>query len=259
MRRQTLDRKPKALGTAKSAFAVNPDFGYLHTQVPDKDAFRYYMNAPAGRETQDELQEFSQDSTAGYAALEGSIMETKLEIQPITVKAEKENLPLTPTVLRAVSRVQSSTKRARVDELEDHAVKLEPDIVEPLPSDKLRISVLEAEVASLRSQILVNQQTTERIIQELQRDWQAMRQDCIDSQVRVRGLRVRMDRVEGHVDEIVVHLPACHGWKSEVGSDFDPDITLAEVEVEDGSQPEWTQSQTWSNESEGEKESCSRV
>jgi hypothetical protein len=169
-----------------------------------------------------------------------------------------------PTVSRAVSQSKSSTKRARVEELEDHGVKLEhdivPAIVEPLPSDKLRISVLEAEVAGLRSQILVNQQTTERIIQELQRDWQTRRQDCIDCQVRVRGLRVRMDRVEGHIDEIVVHLPAHHGWKSEVGSDYDPDITLAEVEVEDGSQPEWTQSQNWSNESDGEeKKSCACV
>jgi hypothetical protein len=114
--------------------------------------------------------------------------------------------------------------------------------VEPLQSNKLRISVLEAEVSGIRKQIVAKQQTTQHIIQELQQDWQTMRQDCIDCQVRVQGLRVRMDRVEGHVHEIVVHLPAHHGWKSEVGSDYDPDITLAEVEVEDGSQPEWIES-----------------
>jgi hypothetical protein len=132
--------------------------------------------------------------------------------------------------------------------------------VEPLQSNKLRISVLEAEVSGIRKQIVAKQQTTQHIIQELQQDWQTMRQDCIDCQVRVQGLRVRMDRVEGHVHEIVVHLPAHHGWKSEVGSDYDPDITLAEVEVEDGSQPEWIESQNCLHESDGEeKESCARV
>jgi hypothetical protein len=52
-----------------------------------------------------------------------------------------------------------------------------------------------------------------------------------------------MDRVEGHIDEMAIHLPAHHGWRSEVGSECDPDTTLADVEVEDGSQPveDWTQ------------------
>ncbi|KAJ7811673.1 hypothetical protein B0H14DRAFT_3879996 [Mycena olivaceomarginata] len=137
-----------------------------HGQVSisrDKDAFRYYINAAAGRETQDELQELAQwHPTAGYAVSEGRIAETKVETKPITIKIEKENLSLAPTVSCAVSQVKSSTKRARVEEPEDHAVKLEhdivPAIVEPLQSDKLRISVLEAEVSSLRKQIVVNQQ-----------------------------------------------------------------------------------------------------
>jgi hypothetical protein len=144
---------------------------------------------------------------------------------------------------------------------EDTAVKTEngsvPGIIERNRSDALRISQLEAEVAHLRSEILVNQLAAERVIRELQRDWQYMPQDCINFQVRVGGLIVRMDRVERHTDEIVGHLSGHHGWKSEIGSDFDPDATLAEVEVEDGSQPveEWIQGHDWSEElGEGEDE-----
>ncbi|KAJ6458002.1 hypothetical protein C8R45DRAFT_943014 [Mycena sanguinolenta] len=251
MRRQGLERKSKALGTAKTAFAVNPDFGYLHSQVLDKDAFRHYLNAPAGPETQDELQELSRlHSPAGYMS-QGGAVGPKVETKPILIKLEKENHP--PTLTTSYT-TPSSNKRPRVDEPEeDRAVKLEPyhglDIVAS-SNENLRISVLEAELASLRSQVLVNQQAMERKIQELQQNWQTVRQDCGECQAWVRGLRVRMDRVEGHVDEIVAHLPAHHGWKSEVGSDYDPDVTLAQLEMGHGSQPEWTQSQweDWSNE-----------
>ncbi|KAJ7875507.1 hypothetical protein B0H14DRAFT_3437065 [Mycena olivaceomarginata] len=159
-----------------------------------------------------------------------------------------------PAVLRAVSPGQSLTKRARVEE--DH-VKIDdgsiPGVVERVPSDRLRISLLEAEVANLHTQMLSDQQAFERAIRELQQNWHIMRGDCINCQVRVGGLRVRMDRVEGHIDEMVVHLPGHHGWRSEVGSEYDPDTTLADFEVEDGSQPVEDGTQDWFVEADEDK------
>ncbi|KAJ7786954.1 hypothetical protein B0H14DRAFT_3506185 [Mycena olivaceomarginata] len=175
--RRNSDRKHKALGTVS---ALNPDFGYFNSQVSDKDAFRHYLNAPAGEKTQAELQELSQDTTAGYKS-EGSILRTDADTKPITVKIEKENYPLTPAVLRAVSPGQSLTKQARVEE--DH-VKIDdgsvPGVVERVPSDRLRISLLEAEVANLHTQMLSDQQAFEPAIRELQQNWHIMRGDCIN-------------------------------------------------------------------------------
>ncbi|KAF8171203.1 hypothetical protein K438DRAFT_1982190 [Mycena galopus ATCC 62051] len=258
MHRRNSDRQKKALGTARSTFTLNPDFGYFNSQVSDQDAFRHYLNGPTGEKTQAELLELSQDTTAGYVELGGSILRSDADQKPITVKIEKENYPLTPAVLRAFSPGRSSTKRARVEE--DHTVKIGdgsvPGVIEPVPTDRLRISLLEAEIANLRTQMLLDQQGFKHAIRELQQDWHTMRQDCINCQARVGGLKVRMDRVEGHIDEMVVHLPGHHGWRSEVGSEYDPDTTLAEVEVEDGSQPlDWTQGQDWLKElDEDEKE-----
>lgn len=73
------------------------------------------------------------------------------------------------------------------------------------------------------------------IINELRSEWELMRRECIFLQTRVGGFGVRLNRVEGHVDEIVEHLPDHHGWRSEVGSNYDPDTILADIE--DGSQP----------------------
>lgn len=113
----------------------------------------------------------------------------------------------------------------------------------------LRISQLENEVAVLRREMLANQEAAERVIQGLQHEWKEMLRTCVYFQNRVGGFGVRMNRVEGHVDEIVAHLPSHRGWRSEVGSDFDPDTTLADMEFEDGSQPlePWTHEQDWSD------------
>lgn len=134
------------------------------------------------------------------------------------------------------SVVPGRLKRARI---EVAAVKTEEDcgpvLGEPSQSasPSLRIAQLQNEVAVLRAQIRVNQETMDRFI-GMQHDWEDLRQTCLRFQSRVGGLSVRMNRVEGHIDEIVEHLPAHYGWKSEIGSDFDPDAT---IEVEDGSQP----------------------
>lgn len=112
----------------------------------------------------------------------------------------------------------------------------------------LRISQLENEVMRLRRENEANQAAAERVIQDLKLEWRHVRGDCIAFQSRVGGLGVRMNRVEGHVEQIVEHLPGHRGWHSEVGSDFDPDATLADVDFEDGSQPvevyeAWTEGQ----------------
>lgn len=132
----------------------------------------------------------------------------------------------------------------------DHLIKTEasslPVLVQPTrTSENLRISQLENEVAVLRHEILANRADDTRIIQELQREWQEMQRTGLHLQTRVGGLRVRMGRVEDHVDQMVLDLPGHHRWSSETGSD--PDTTLAEME--DGSQPveEWTQAQDWSH------------
>lgn len=80
-----------------------------------------------------------------------------------------------------------------------------------------------------------NQEAALLIINELRSEWELMRRECIFLQTRVGGFGVRLNRVEEHVDEIVEHLPDHHGWRSEVGSNYDPDTILADIE--DGSQP----------------------
>ncbi|KAJ6628644.1 hypothetical protein B0H10DRAFT_1940461 [Mycena sp. CBHHK59/15] len=47
--------KVKALGREKTEFCLNPDSGYLSSQVPDSIAFRNYMPAVVGVGTQEEL------------------------------------------------------------------------------------------------------------------------------------------------------------------------------------------------------------
>ncbi|KAF8135946.1 hypothetical protein K438DRAFT_1997076 [Mycena galopus ATCC 62051] len=136
----------------------------------------------------------------------------------------------TPAAAAAPGRL----KRPRV---EVAAIKSEDSI--PVPeglcsSATLRIAQLENEVALLRAQLRTNQQPTDQFIQGLQRDWDNLRRTCLSFQTRVGGHGVRLNRVEGHIDEIVEHLPSHYGWKSEIGSDYDPDATL---DVEDGSQP----------------------
>ncbi|KAJ7914120.1 hypothetical protein B0H13DRAFT_2325707 [Mycena leptocephala] len=215
------------------ASVVNPDFGYLNSQVPNKHAFRSHLGARAGEQTQIELQELSQvaaepsnnDFKAGISHLE------------VNVKFEKENTPLSvPAVFPTVAPTVRAHKRAR---MEDDTVKAEEDYVRVPPqlskSASLHILQLEAEVALLRREIRDNHEATQRVIQGLQRDLEDMRGTCLAFQKRVDGLRVRVNRAEGHIDEIVGHLPAHYGWRSEVGSDFDPDTTL--TEVDDGSQP----------------------
>ncbi|KAJ7219882.1 hypothetical protein B0H12DRAFT_1078486 [Mycena haematopus] len=189
---------------------------------------------------------------------------TPNDTKPIIVKIEKENDTLNlapPTELCTVSRpsLTKPSKRARVTK-DDVKNDIETDETPSSPfkvqnqSDGLRVSQLEAEVVRLRNQILVNQQAAERVVGDMQRDWEYMRQNLINCQVQVNGLIVRMDRVDRHVDEVVGHLPGHHSWRSDYGSDFDPDATLAEVEFEDGSQPidEWIHSHDWSEELEGE-------
>ncbi|KAJ7882564.1 hypothetical protein B0H14DRAFT_2703098 [Mycena olivaceomarginata] len=129
-----------------------------------------------------------------------------------------------PILSTIPSVVPGRLKRARI---EVAAVKTEEDcgpaLGEPSQSasPSLRIAQLQNEVAVLRAQIRVNQETMDRFI-GMQHDWEDLRQTF-------GGLSVRMNRVEGHIDEIVEHLPAHYGGKSEIGSDFDPDATI-EVE-----------------------------
>jgi hypothetical protein len=75
--------------------ALNPDFGYFNSQVSDKDAFRHYLNVPAGEKTQAELQELSQNTAMpSHVESGGDILRTHSDTAPITVKIEKENYPL---------------------------------------------------------------------------------------------------------------------------------------------------------------------
>jgi hypothetical protein len=74
---------------------VNPDFGYLNSQVPDKTAFKYYLGALAGEQTQLELQEVSQNTSADIKS-EAGIAVT--EVKSPVVKIEKENLPPSGTM-----------------------------------------------------------------------------------------------------------------------------------------------------------------
>ncbi|KAJ7808633.1 hypothetical protein B0H14DRAFT_3482123 [Mycena olivaceomarginata] len=239
----TRSRKAKESGAAKTSFALNPEFGYLNSQVLDKDAFTRYFGAPAGEETQLELQELS----SGTEVLrEGARSAPRDEIKPTIVKIEKENLSSSrkidvfPKIL-ATSQPNSLKRQRR--EVEPKMEDLHPGLPQMSEHDILRarISHLEHEVACLRHEI-DTKATTERVIRDLQLEWQHMRADCLAFQTRVGGLGVRMHRAENHIDEIAQYLPQHHGWKSEIGSDFDPDCTLAEVE--DGSQPvmwEWSQ------------------
>lgn len=145
-----------------------------------------------------------------------------------------------PQIL-ATSQTNSLKRQRR--EVEPKMEDLHPVLPQMSEQDILRarISHLEHEVARLRHEI-DTKATTERVIRDLQLEWQHMRADCLAFQTRVGGLGVRMHRAENHIEEIAQYLPQHHGWKSEMGSDFDPDCTLAEVE--DGSQPamlEWSQ------------------
>ncbi|KAJ7271315.1 hypothetical protein B0H12DRAFT_1067168 [Mycena haematopus] len=232
-------RKSKTLAQARSVFALNPDFGYLNSQVPDKTAFRRFVSGPAGAETQLELQELSQRMTApctGDFKPVASLTDTK----PANVKIEKENTPTVSTVSHESHLIPGRLKRPRLEVHDAMPVKteeLEDSISTPAESSQstaLRIAQLENEVAFLRAQIRVDQDATDSTIQGLQRDWEDLRRTSLYFHNRVDGLRVRVNRVEGHIDEIVEHLPAHYGWKSEIGSDYDPDATL---DMEDRSQP----------------------
>ncbi|KAJ7468422.1 hypothetical protein B0H11DRAFT_2238888 [Mycena galericulata] len=219
-------RPRRGVGSLKSSFALNPEYGYLNSQVGDRDAFKHHLPASAGEETQAELQEPSQSTpTASRFELETPTAEVK----PIVVKIEKENK--LPTALSPVPK--RSLKRVRVEEC---IAKTEECVTPtPTPTEQAgRISELESEVLALQHQMATNQEAAMHVINNLRSEWELMR----------RGFGVRLNRVEGHVDEVVEHLPDLHGWRSEVGSNYDPDMILADIE--DGSQPvedDWYDSQ----------------
>ncbi|KAJ6498030.1 hypothetical protein C8R47DRAFT_1112592 [Mycena vitilis] len=235
--RTSMERRAKGLGQARSKYTVNSDFGYFNSQVPDSTAFQHFLGAPAGEETQEELQGQKRMTTAPNNE---SSLPLHADIKPAAVKTEKENIPLGVHTVHPTDQVRF--KRARLDEVktEERAFDL------PLAGDSdsktcwRRISQLEEEVSVLRRELRASQDSVNRVIEVLQRDREELRRASI-------GLGARMNRVEGHVNEMVDNFPAHGGWRSEVGSRFDPDWTLAEVEdgsqpiddhtVEDGSQP----------------------
>ncbi|KAJ7430303.1 hypothetical protein B0H11DRAFT_2263738 [Mycena galericulata] len=229
-------RPRRGVGSLKSSFALNPEYGYLNSQVGDRDAFKHHLPASAGEETQAELQEPSQSTpTASRFELETPTAEVK----PIVVKIEKENK--LPTALSPVPK--RSLKRVRVEEC---VAKTEECLTPtPTPTEQAgRISELESEVLALQHQMATNQEAAMRVIDDMRSEWELMRRECIFLRARVGGFGVRLNRVEGHVDEVVEHLPDLHGWRSEVGSNYDPDMILADIE--DGSQPvedDWYDSQ----------------
>ncbi|KAJ7666814.1 hypothetical protein DFH06DRAFT_1126869 [Mycena polygramma] len=155
-------------------------------------------------------------------------VEISLTDKPVSTKIEKENAPpiaIVPTVSPATPK---GLKRARLD---SDAVKNEDCAPAPKELSRgaaLRIAQLESEVHLLRAQLHANQEAMDRFVEGLQREWEDVRSACLSSRNSVGGLGIRLRRVEGHIDEIVEHLPAHYGWKSEIGSD---------LEVEDGSQP----------------------
>ncbi|KAJ6453245.1 hypothetical protein C8R47DRAFT_1229118 [Mycena vitilis] len=225
-------RTSKTLSQARSAFAVNSDFGYLNSQVPDKDAFRHFVGAQAGEETQLELEEYSTPDPAPRPGVGGAHV---LGDKSASVKIEKENdaesivsIAVSPAAVRGSKRARHEASAVKAEK------ECDPVLREPGRDAAMRITQLENEVALLRAQLRTNQDATDRYLDGLQREWENVRAVCLGFKDRVGGLGVRMERVEGHIDEIVEHLPAHHGWKSEVGSDFDLDTT---IEVEDGSQP----------------------
>ncbi|KAF8144103.1 hypothetical protein K438DRAFT_1783153 [Mycena galopus ATCC 62051] len=215
-------RKAKERRAAKTSFALNPEFGYLNSQVLDKDAFTHYWGAPAGQETQLEWQE----RTSGMTQFcDGAQSAPRDEVKATVVKIEKENLSSSREIGVSPQPISLKRQRRKVEpKMEDQ----HPVLPQMSEQDALhaRISQLENEVVRLRHEI-DTRATTERVIRDLQLEWQHMRADCLAFQTRVGGLG---------------HLPQHRGWKSEMESDFDPDWTLAEVE--DGSQPallDWSQ------------------
>ncbi|KAJ7038973.1 hypothetical protein C8F04DRAFT_1255544 [Mycena alexandri] len=187
-------RKSKGDSAARSNFLLNPEFGHLNSQVKDRNAFRVHLGAPAGPETQRELQAASQH-TADPADIERGpdIPDIKLEspTKAVTVKVEKENIVLSAPTTAYVARTNSSrlsAKRARIDEVKSE------DLGAPhSTNESLRISQLEREVASLRREI--------QVIQDLRREWEGMRHEY-------KTLRVRVGFVEDHVDELALRVPA---------------------------------------------------
>ncbi|KAJ6451531.1 hypothetical protein C8R47DRAFT_1215649 [Mycena vitilis] len=221
---------------------VNPDFGYLNSQIPDKKAFTAHFGAPAGGQTQLELQELSQARPAPSIQFKFQILEVLEDVKPTAkevieaakevkpvVKIEKENIPA------SVSHLETGrppTKRVRLDTEAKYpgaATKTAGDF-------NRRINELETELDFLRHKIHDNQAAAERAVNNLRIEWEQKFRASIGLQMRLDGLRVRVHRVGGHVDQIVEHLPNHYGWKSDIGSDFDPDTTMAEFE--DNTQPE---------------------
>ncbi|KAJ7853041.1 hypothetical protein B0H14DRAFT_3450440 [Mycena olivaceomarginata] len=192
-------RMSKDLGATKSAYMLNPAFGYLNSQVLDKDA-----SAPiwVPRQAKRPNESFKRLHKITWTR-RGGIQHVKLEsvdAKCMAVKIEKENIALVPTpvafALPPASPRLPAKKRARV---EHHAVKTE-DL--GASDSLLRISQLETEVALL----------------------------CREVQV-IRDLH---DKWEGPSPR-VQDWPAHHGWLSDIGSDFDPETTLPICD--DGSQP----------------------
>lgn len=92
---------------------LNPAFGYLNSQVLDKDAFRAHLGAPAGEETQRELQEASQNNMDQEDPRRGGIQHVKLEsvdAKCMAVKIEKENIALGDTYFSASQRYTELTR-----------------------------------------------------------------------------------------------------------------------------------------------------
>ncbi|KAJ6538248.1 hypothetical protein B0H10DRAFT_2245918 [Mycena sp. CBHHK59/15] len=237
-------RAAKELGAARLAYTLNPDFGYLNSQVPDKIAFRRCMNGPAGDQTQEELQELTQDTEALPPSVRSSDSMPFVKVEPI----EKKNIaPSVYTENRWKADKSSSSqshreKRPRLESLDSVAIKSEPEST-PIQGAAAgenrnslhRIANLEQEVARLHAEHKEYQALMEQVIVGLKRD---LRQTQGDLAFRIQfgGVLVRMARLERHMDELVDELKVSRPWKSDVGSDYDPDATLADFE--DGTQPD---------------------
>ncbi|KAJ7193996.1 hypothetical protein C8J57DRAFT_1545045 [Mycena rebaudengoi] len=236
-------RAVKVLGAAKVRFGLNPEYGYLNSQVPDSVAFLHYQNALAGTQTQLELQGVVPDPT-------GPAPFIKAEFD----SADKENW-------RSITATEQSKSRGkRVVDSEQATISAErpttriktehhttPFVGSPCScvSDfqrlQDRISFLEAELAGVRIEFSTAINLATASLRSSVTSVREFQTRMIQTQIHPlsRGLHEMEEMTARHERELNAFL---HGEGSKQQSfDDEPDL-------EDGSQPEEWLTEVWPEE-----------
>ncbi|KAJ7239149.1 hypothetical protein C8J57DRAFT_1727465 [Mycena rebaudengoi] len=241
-------RAVKALGAAKVSFGLNPEYGYLNSQVSDSVAFLHYQNAPAGTQTQLELQGLVSDPIGPVPLIKAEFDSADKEnwrcITAADIKQSKSRGKRVVDSEQATISTERPTTRIKTEHHATPFVGSPCSCVSDFHRLQDRISFLEAELAGVRIEFSTAINLATASLRSSVTSVRKFQTRVIQTQIRPlsRGLHEMEEMTARHERELNAFL---HGEESKQQSfDDEPDL-------EDGSQPEEWLTEVWAEEEEG--------